>query len=98
MLKSLNFYELGKTVLTYVLGVKRQAITVLKFQRYPMYNHYFILTQRTTFLIKIKYCTMMVRLADHWGTPRGRYDEHNGKFSLGKKPRFNRPVGERDHF
>jgi hypothetical protein len=22
------------------------------------------------------------------GTPRGRYDEHNRKFSLGKKPRF----------
>jgi hypothetical protein len=33
--------------------------------------------------------------ADRWGTPRGRYDEHNSKFSLSKKPRFNRPVGER---
>jgi hypothetical protein len=32
------------------------------------------------------------------GTPIGRYDEHNNKFSLTKKPRFNRPVGERNNF
>jgi hypothetical protein len=32
------------------------------------------------------------------GTPRGRYDEHSSKFSLSKKPRFNRPVGERNNF
>jgi hypothetical protein len=33
-----------------------------------------------------------------WETPRGRYDEHISKFSLSMKPRFNRPVGERNHF
>jgi hypothetical protein len=33
-----------------------------------------------------------------WETPRGRYDKHNGKFSLSMKPKFNRPVGERNHF
>jgi hypothetical protein len=32
-----------------------------------------------------------------WETPRGRYDEHNSKFSLSMKPKFNRPVGERNH-
>jgi hypothetical protein len=26
------------------------------------------------------------------------YDEHNSKFSLSKKPRFNRLVGERNNF
>jgi hypothetical protein len=34
----------------------------------------------------------------HWETPRGRYDEHNSKFCLSIKPKFNRPVGERNHF
>jgi hypothetical protein len=33
-----------------------------------------------------------------WETPRGRYDEHSNKFSLSIKPKFNRPVGERNHF
>jgi hypothetical protein len=33
-----------------------------------------------------------------WETPRGRYNEHISKYSLSKKPRFNRPVGERNHF
>jgi hypothetical protein len=33
-----------------------------------------------------------------WDTPRGRYDEHSSKFSLSMKPKFNRPVGERNHF
>jgi hypothetical protein len=33
-----------------------------------------------------------------WEIPRGRFDEHNSKFSLGMKPKFNRPVGERNHF
>jgi hypothetical protein len=33
-----------------------------------------------------------------WETPRGRYDKHNSKFSLSMKPKFNRPVGERNHF
>jgi hypothetical protein len=28
--------------------------------------------------------------AAHLGTPRERYDEHSGKFSLSMKPRFNR--------
>jgi hypothetical protein len=38
----------------------------------------------------------VVRSLDYQlGTPRGRYDEHNSKFSLSMKPRFNRPVGER---
>jgi hypothetical protein len=32
-----------------------------------------------------------------WETPRGKYDEHNSKFSLSMKPKFNRPVGERNH-
>jgi hypothetical protein len=30
-----------------------------------------------------------VVLAAQLGTPRGRYDEHNDKFSLSMKPRFN---------
>jgi hypothetical protein len=41
------------------------------------------------------------RLMSHrtrWDTPRGRYDEHISKFSLSMKPRFNRPVDERNHF
>jgi hypothetical protein len=37
-------------------------------------------------------------LAAQLGTPRGRYDEHNGKFPSIVKPRFNQPVGERNHF
>jgi hypothetical protein len=42
---------------------------------------------------------VLVRSVDYQlGTPRGRYDEHNSKFSLSMKPRFNRPVGERNHF
>jgi hypothetical protein len=42
---------------------------------------------------------LLVRSLDYQlGTPRGRYDEHNSKFSVSKKPRFNRPVGERNHF
>jgi hypothetical protein len=32
------------------------------------------------------------------GTPRGRYDEHSSKSSLGIKPRFIEPVGERTNF
>jgi hypothetical protein len=32
------------------------------------------------------------------GTPRGRYDEHSSKSSLGMKPRFIEPVGERTNF
>jgi hypothetical protein len=42
-------------------------------------------------------CVMMLNTSC-WETPRGRYDEHNSKFSLSKKPRFNRPVGERPDF
>jgi hypothetical protein len=33
-----------------------------------------------------------------WETQRGRYDEHSSKFSLSMKPKFNRPVRERNHF
>jgi hypothetical protein len=44
-------------------------------------------------------CIVDVRSINYQlGTPRGRYDEHNSKFSLSKKPRFNRPVGERKNF
>jgi hypothetical protein len=42
--------------------------------------------------------SLIAVLAAQLGTPRGRYDEHSGKFSLSMKPRFNRPVGERNHF
>jgi hypothetical protein len=35
---------------------------------------------------------------DPLGNPKRRYDEHSSKFSLSKKPRFNQPVGERNHF
>jgi hypothetical protein len=43
--------------------------------------------------------SLLVHSVDYQlGTPRGRYDEHNSKFSLSKKPRFNRPVGERNYF
>jgi hypothetical protein len=34
------------------------------------------------------HCLIAV-LAAQLGTPRGRYDEHSGKFSLSMKPRFN---------
>jgi hypothetical protein len=45
------------------------------------------------------YAWLLARSLDYQlGTPRGRYDEHNNKFSLSKKPRFNQPVGERNHF
>jgi hypothetical protein len=33
-----------------------------------------------------------------WETLRGRYDEHNSKFSLSMKSKFNRPVVEINHF
>jgi hypothetical protein len=29
------------------------------------------------------------------GNPKRRFDEHSSKFSLSKKPRFNRPKGKR---
>jgi hypothetical protein len=35
---------------------------------------------------------------DQLGTPRVRCEEHNGKFPSVMKPKFNRPVGERNHF
>ena len=41
---------------------------------------------------------LMVLDGSGWETPRGGCDEHSGKFSLSKKPRFNRPVGERRDF
>jgi hypothetical protein len=34
---------------------------------------------------------MMMKMTGQLGTPRGRYDEHNSKFSLSKKPKFYRP-------
>ena len=51
------FHKLGKPMLTYILGVKRQPLAAIRFQRYPMYNLYFILTPCTTCPINIKYCT-----------------------------------------
>jgi hypothetical protein len=30
------------------------------------------------------------RITTQLGSPRGRYDEYSSKFSLSKKPRFNR--------
>jgi hypothetical protein len=42
--------------------------------------------------------TVLMSHRTHWETPRGRYDEHRSKFSLSMKPKFNRPVGERNHF
>jgi hypothetical protein len=41
---------------------------------------------------------LLAVLAAQLGTPRGRCDEHNVKFPSIVKPRFNRPVGERNHF
>jgi hypothetical protein len=35
------------------------------------------------------------KITTQLGTPRARYDEHNSKFSLSKKPRFIEPVGKR---
>jgi hypothetical protein len=43
-------------------------------------------------------CKDLMFQKTHWKTPRGRYDEHNSKFSLSMKPRFNRRVGERNNF
>jgi hypothetical protein len=37
-------------------------------------------------------------LTNQLGTPRGRCDEHSGKFPLVMKPKLNRPVGERNNF
>jgi hypothetical protein len=42
--------------------------------------------------------TVLMSDRTRWETPRGRYDEHNSKFSLSMKPKFNRPVGEKNHF
>jgi hypothetical protein len=36
-------------------------------------------------------------LGTQLGTPRGRYDEHNSKFSSVVKPRFIEPIGEYWH-
>jgi hypothetical protein len=45
-----------------------------------------------------KNCINLMSHRTRWETPRGRYDEHSSKFSLSMKPKFNRPVGERNHF
>ncbi|KAK1628942.1 hypothetical protein QYE76_003257 [Lolium multiflorum] len=42
------------------------------------------------FLNGLKYDIDARRCTRPLGTPRGRYDAHSGKFSLRKKPRFNR--------
>jgi hypothetical protein len=42
--------------------------------------------------------TVLISQRTSWETPRGRYDEHSSKFSLSIKPKFNRPIGERNHF
>jgi hypothetical protein len=49
-------------------------------------------------LIMVNNNLVIVVLAAQLETPRERYDEHSGKFSLSMKPRFNQPVGERNHF
>jgi hypothetical protein len=41
---------------------------------------------------------LLAVLATQLGTIRGRCDENSGKFPSIMKPRFNRPVGERNHF
>jgi hypothetical protein len=41
---------------------------------------------------------LLAVLAAQLGTLRGRYDEHSGNFPSIVKPRFNRPVGEKNHF
>jgi hypothetical protein len=41
---------------------------------------------------------MLAVLAAQLGTPRGRSNEHSGKFPSIVKPRFNQPVGERNNF
>jgi hypothetical protein len=48
--------------------------------------------------LKNIYTLLLAVLAAQLGTPRGRYYEHNGKFPSIMKPRFNRLVGERNHF
>jgi hypothetical protein len=45
----------------------------------------------------LPWCLLAV-LAAQLGTPRGRCDEHNDKFPSIMKPRFNRPVGGKNHF
>jgi hypothetical protein len=47
---------------------------------------------------RVRWGVLVHSLDYQLGTPRERYDEHNSKFSLNKKPRFNRSVGERNHF
>jgi hypothetical protein len=45
------------------------------------------------------YAWMLIDVShDPLGNPKRRYDEHNSKFSLIIKPKFNRPIGERNHF
>jgi hypothetical protein len=41
---------------------------------------------------------LLAVLAAQLGTPRGRCDENSSRFPSIMKPRFNRPVGERNHF
>ena len=40
--------------------------------------------------------SLMLANSDPLGTPRGRYDEHSSKFSLSKKPMFNRTRRRRE--
>jgi hypothetical protein len=42
--------------------------------------------------------TVLMSHMTRWETSRGRYDDHSSKFSLSMKPKFNRPVGERNQF
>jgi hypothetical protein len=42
-------------------------------------------------------CRVVMSQRTRWEIPRGRYDEHISKFSLGMNPKFNRPVGERNN-
>jgi hypothetical protein len=41
---------------------------------------------------------LLMSYRTRWENQRERYDEHNSKFFLSMKPKFNRPVEERNHF
>ena len=48
------------------------------------------------FLATVPKKSLILVNSDPLGTPRGRYDEHGSKFSLSKKPRFNRTSRRRE--
>jgi hypothetical protein len=62
-----------------IWGVKRQCHTLL-----GCWLH------RNAWSLTIAMATKLMSHRTSWETPRGRYDEHSGKFFLSMKPRFNR--------